>query len=215
MGAAMSLDPWQAASFLGAALALTVAPGPDNLMILALGLARGRAAGLAFGLGCALGCLSHTALAAFGVGAVIAAEPRALLALQVAGGLYLLWLGVGALRAAAAAAGAVGSAAARPDSLSGLFFRGLLASAINPKVALFFLAFLPQFVVAGQGAASGQLTALGLLFTLQTVVVFGLIGWQSGAIGQALARRPGAAAWLDRLAGVVFIGLGLRLIGSA
>jgi threonine/homoserine/homoserine lactone efflux protein len=209
------LDLWQGCGFGAAAVAVTLAPGPDNLMILSLGLARGRRAGLAFGLGCALGCLSHTALAVLGVGALIVASPGAFLALRVVGGLYLLWLGVGAFRASLHR-GTVGVPLAEGRGMPwALFRRGLLANAINPKVVLFFLAFLPQFVVAGNGPAPVQMAALGGLFTLQAVIVFALIGWYSGAVGGWLGRIPAAGQWLDRLAGVVFIGLGLRLILAA
>jgi len=206
----VSLDLVQTGSFLAAAIAVTLAPGPDNLMILSLGLARGRRAGLAFGLGCALGCLSHTTLAVLGVGALIAASPIAFLALQIVGGLYLIWLGIGAWRARPELAQAM--APNRQDSaVWRLFGRGLIANAINPKVVLFFLAFLPQFVVVGQGETI-QIAALGGLFTLQALVLFGLIGWFSGAVGQWMGRSPGAARRLDRIAGTIFIALGLRLI---
>jgi threonine/homoserine/homoserine lactone efflux protein len=92
--------------------------------------------------------------------------------------------------------------------------KGLVANAINPKVALFFLSFLPQFVVAQRGDANLQTALLGLTFTLQAVVLFGLLGFFSGTIGQWLARRPKAGQWLDRIAGTIFIALGLRLIVS-
>src|SRR5512143_2807583 len=89
--------------FLAVAVLVTLAPGPDNLMVLSLGMARGRQAGVAFGLGCALGCLNHTLLAALGVSALIAASPATFTALKIAGGLYLIWLGVQAIRNARAA----------------------------------------------------------------------------------------------------------------
>ena len=92
------VGPQQLGAFLGAAVLVTVAPGPDNLMVLSTGISRGRREGMAFGLGCALGCLSHTALAALGVSALIAASPLAYGALKLCGGLYLAWLGVQALR---------------------------------------------------------------------------------------------------------------------
>ncbi|MCH2222544.1 MAG: LysE family translocator, partial [Dechloromonas sp.] len=140
------LSSSQLLPFVAASVLLTLAPGPDNLLVLALGMARGRRQGVAFGLGCAAGCLNHTALAALGVGALIVASDLAFGALRVAGGLYLIWLGVQAIRHAAPADAQRLSIPA--DSCARLFRRGLLASAINPKVVLFFLAFLPQFVQA-------------------------------------------------------------------
>ncbi len=206
------LSSSQLLPFVAASVLLTLAPGPDNLLVLALGMARGRRQGVAFGLGCAAGCLNHTALAALGVGALIVASDLAFGALRVAGGLYLIWLGVQAIRHAAPADAQRLSIPA--DSCARLFRRGLLASAINPKVVLFFLAFLPQFVQAERGDAAWQIVQLGIVFTLQVAVVFGLIGAFAGALGERLARRPAVAMWLDRLAGGLFLLLGLRLLSG-
>ena len=198
--------------FLATAILVTVAPGPDNLMVLTFGIARGRAKGIAFGLGCALGCLSHTVLAALGVSALIAASPPAFLILKISGGVYLIWLGIQALRSS----GRIQMADARgaENSLPRLFAKGLLANAINPKVILFFLSFLPQFVVAERGFIGWQTALLGLIFTVQSVVLFSLLGFFSGTVGQWLQRHARAGLWLDRLAGTLFIALGLRLLAS-
>ncbi|RZL38482.1 MAG: LysE family translocator [Rubrivivax sp.] len=202
----------QVLAFLATAVVLTATPGPDNLMVLSMGMSRGRRAGMAFGLGCALGCLSHTLLAVVGVSALVAASPLAFMLLKAAGGAYLVWMGVQAWRHAGAVRLAGEAVSEAP--LRQLFARGLVANAINPKVVLFFLSFLPQFVVASQGGVEWQLGLLGLLFTAQAAVLFGLLGWFSGGIGAWLTRRPAAGRWLDRLAGTVFIGLGLRMIVS-
>ncbi len=205
------LSPEQLMAFLAAAMLVTASPGPDNLMVLGVGMSRGRRQGMAFGLGCALGCLTHTLLASIGVSALLAASPTAFTVLKVAGGLYLVWLGIGAIRSRGGAK--VDGAAALPDeSLGRLFAKGLFANSINPKVVLFFLSFLPQFVVASQGNASWQTAQLGLVFTAQACVLFGLLGYFSGAVGKWLNRRPRAGLWLDRVAGTIFIALGLRLI---
>lgn len=200
----------QTLAFLAAALVLTATPGPDNLMVLSMGMSRGRQAGMAFGLGCALGCLSHTLLAVVGVSALVAASPLAFGLLKGLGGAYLVWMGVQAWRHAGRVA--VGGSGDDGTSLRQLFARGLVANAINPKVVLFFLAFLPQFVVAGQGAVPLQLGLLGLLFTAQAALLFGLLGYFSGSVGAWLNRRPAVGPWLDRLAGTVFVGLGLRMM---
>jgi len=201
--------PAQLLAFLAAALLITASPGPDNLMVLGVGMSQGRRHGMAFGLGCALGCLSHTLLAALGVSALIAASPTAFTALRIAGGLYLVWLGVNALRSRG---GGQARAAADRPSAAQLFRRGLLANAINPKVVLFFLSFLPQFVVPAQGEVALQTAVLGLVFTAQAALLFGALGFFAGGIGQWLQRRPRAGLWLDRVAGAIFVGLGLRLI---
>jgi len=200
----------QALAFLATAIMLTATPGPDNLMVLSMGMSRGRRAGMAFGLGCALGCLSHTLLAVVGVSALVAASPIAFTALKVAGGAYLLWMGVQAWRHAGAVR--VGGEALAETPLRQLFVKGLVANAINPKVVLFFLSFLPQFVVAQQGQVAWQLGLLGVLFTAQAAVLFGLLGYFSGGIGAWLNRRPSLGKLLNRLAGTVFIGLGVRMI---
>lgn len=217
------LSSAQTLAFLAAAIAITATPGPDNLMVLGMGMSRGRRPGIAFGLGCALGCLSHTALAVLGVSAMVAASPTAFTALKWMGGAYLVWLGLQALRSRGVAAPATADAqagadpAARaeaPSSLTALFLRGMVANAVNPKVVLFFLSFLPQFVLPAQGPVALQLGVLGLVFTAQAALLFGLLGYFSGAVGTWLQRRPRAGLWLDRVAGAVFVGLGLRMVFS-
>lgn len=206
------LTPEQFLAFLAAAILITASPGPDNLMVLGFGISRGRRQGMVFGLGCALGCLSHTLLAAVGVSGLIAASPMAFGALKVVGGLYLLWLGMQALRSRGGAKVATVNSPELP--LRALFAKGLFANAINPKVVLFFLSFLPQFVIAEHGRVALQTVQLGLTFTLQAAVLFAALGYFSGSIGQWLQRRPGAPLWLDRIAGTIFIGLGLKLIAG-
>lgn len=198
--------------FLLAASVITVSPGPDNMMVLSIGMAKGRLPGIAFGLGCALGCLSHTLLAVLGVSALIAASPEAFTALKVCGGLYLVWLGFNALRSAGGAS--VGKASDDRQSPRKLFLKGIVANAINPKVILFFLSFLPQFVVPGHGSVAAQMAWLGIIFTVQAGVTFGLLGYFSGTVGQWINTSPRLGTAMDRLTGVIFVGLGLRLIVS-
>lgn len=200
----------QVLPFLGAAVLVTISPGPDNLAVLSMGVSRGRRQGMAFGFGCAAGCLSHTSLAAAGVSALIAASRPAFLALKIVGGLYLLWLGVKALRSKGHAVNA--KAVSSADGVGKAFAQGVLANAVNPKVVLFFLAFLPQFVTASRGGIPAQMIQLGVLFTLQAAVLFGLLGYSSGHVGAWLGRHRSAPKWLDRIAGGVFSSLGLRLI---
>ncbi len=210
----MLLGLWQAIGFLAAAALVTIAPGPDNLMVLSLGAARGRRQGMVFGLGCALGCLSHTTLAALGISAAIAASPVAYAGLKLVGGLYLLWLGLQAMRSAGRLAAPGAPDRGANGGLASLFFKGLAANAVNPKVILFFLAFLPQFVDASHGAAGWQTAQLGVLFTLQAALIFSAIGYFAGWFGRLLDRRPHAATWLDRLAALVFMILGVKLIAQ-
>ena len=206
------LSPEQFFGFLLAALLITASPGPDNLMVLGMGISKGRRQGMAFGLGCALGCLSHTVLAVAGVSALIAASPLAFTALKVCGGLYLVWLGAQALRSRGGPQ--VQTVVSSEPTLMRLFLKGVFANAINPKVVLFFLSFLPQFVVAEHGQVGLQIALLGLTFTAQAALLFGLLGYFSGAIGQWIQRQPRVGLWLDRVAGAVFVALGLRLLAA-
>lgn len=200
--------------FLLAAVLVTLAPGPDNLAVLGLGMARGRRAGIGFGLGCALGCFTHTLWASLGISAVLATSATAFTVLKLAGAAYLCWLGWQALRSPGAQLRA-DARGADDTPFAAYLRRGFVANAINPKVALFFLAFLPQFVPAGSAHAAGQSALLGLAFALQTVLVFGLLGWFAGAIGGWLQRRAGFGRRLDQATGVLFIGLGLRLAAES
>ncbi|WP_126443858.1 LysE family translocator [Sulfuricystis multivorans] len=193
--------------FLFAAVLVTLAPGPDNLAVLSLGISRGRRAGIGFGLGCALGCFTHTLWASLGISAVLAASNTAFTLFKLAGAAYLVWLGWQALKSPGAKF-AAGVRSADATSFSTYLRRGFIANAINPKVALFFLAFLPQFVPAGSAHAAAQSAVLGGLFAAQTVVVFGLIGWFAGTIGGFLMQK---SRRLDQATGVLFIGLGVRL----
>jgi threonine/homoserine/homoserine lactone efflux protein len=206
------LESGQLVGFLIAAVIITASPGPDNLMVLSRGISKGRKQGIIFGLGCALGCLSHTLLAVIGVSAMIAASPEAFTILKIAGGLYLVWLGINALRSQGCAK--VNEVQFNDQALTKLFLKGVFANAINPKVVLFFLSFLPQFIIPSNGDISWQLAVLGVTFTAQAAVLFGLLGYFSGSIGQWLNTKPKAGMILDRVAGAVFIGLGLRLIVS-
>jgi threonine/homoserine/homoserine lactone efflux protein len=174
-------------AFLGISVLVTLAPGPDNLMVIGQSLAHGRRAGLAFGMGCAAGCLTHIAWATLGIAAVVRASP-AVPGLKLAGAAWLLWLGIQALRS--------GGTLARPATCRRPWqrdlARGFVANALNPKVALFFLAFLPQFSDPARGSHL-QMLVLGLVFIAQTVLIFGSMALAAGSIGGLLARRPASA----------------------
>ena len=203
----------QLLSFTLAAILITATPGPDNLMVLGMGISKGKRQGIAFGLGCAVGCLSHTLLAVLGVSALIAASPFAFTALKWIGGGYLIWLGIAVLRHAGQGT-KISSLDTGQASIRALFFKGMFANAINPKVVLFFLSFLPQFVVPDQGRIAMQLGVLGFVFTVQAGILFATLAYFAGSIGAWLTRRPRASVWLDRIAGTVFVSLGMRIVAS-
>lgn len=194
--------------FLATSIAITVAPGPDNLQVLARGISQGRAAGLVSALGFAAGVMFHTTLAAFGVAALLRSSPVAFHILKFAGAAYLIWIGIKALRSQ----GLATADARAPQPLLTIFRQSVIGNMLNPKVTLFFVVFLPQFVdVGGAQPVSLQMFELGLLFMAQAAVVFSVFGLCAGLLGAWLKRRPRAGVWLDRLAGATFVGLGLRI----
>ncbi len=196
------------ALFIAASALLALAPGPDIVAVLARGISQGRQAGFAAALGFAAGCLFHTALAALGVAALIRSSPVAFDLVRYAGAAYLFWIGIQALRHRDAfAMQAAGGRAA----LATIFRQSVIGNALNPKVTLFFLAFLPQFVQADAGPVGVQMAILGLVFMAITVVVFGAVALFSGWIGERLRARPAIATRLNLFAGLAFIGLGIRV----
>jgi threonine/homoserine/homoserine lactone efflux protein len=192
--------------FLLTSIAITVAPGPDNLQVLARGMAQGRAAGLVAALGFASGVLFHTTLAVLGVAALLRAAPLAFHALKLAGGAYLIWIGWQALRSRGLAAAEAGERV----PLARIFRQSVLGNMMNPKVTLFFVVFLPQFVDP-QRPLAPQMILFGVIFMIQAALVFSVFGLCAGALGTWLRRRPRVGVWLDRLAGVTFVALGLRV----
>ena len=203
------MSPDQVLLFIGAALLLALAPGPDNLGVLALGVSRGRGEALGFALGCAAGCINHTLLAVLGVSALIAASPLAFRTLQLAGAAYLVWIGVQALRSRGAQLANLDAPSTATAGFFPYFRRGLIANAINPKVALFFLSFLPQFIRAEGWSAPLQLAMLGALFALVAALVFSAIALAAAPLGAWLRRRERLTRWLDRATGGLFVGLGI------
>jgi threonine/homoserine/homoserine lactone efflux protein len=195
-------------AFIPAALALNLTPGADMMFCLGQGLKSGRRAAMAANFGIALGGLVHVTLAALGLGALVAAHPAAFEAIRWLGVGYLLWLGWGALRAKPFAAGAGAGALATPALHA--FRQGLMVNLLNPKVILFILAFLPQFVDPARPILPQFLT-LGLVFSLGGLVVNGAVGLFAGSIGQRLARSSRLAVWLGRASAGVFGALALRL----
>ena len=201
-----TLAPATAAAFFAVAVLLALSPGPDNMFVLTQSAMRGRAAGLWVVLGLCSGLLVHTAAVAFGLAALFATSTLAFTALKWAGALYLLYLAWQAWRAP------VGVLATQaPLDAGGLYRRGIIMNVTNPKVSIFFLALLPQFVTAERGSVAMQVLWLGFIFMLATLLVFGAIALAAGSLGQALARSERAQQALNRCAALVFAALALRL----
>ena len=195
-------------AFLGASAALTIAPGPDNIFVITQGISRGRRAAIVTALGMCSGISVHTLAAAAGVSAVFYASAVAFHAVKYAGAAYLLYLAASAIleRSVVAARRVEGAATG-----VALFRRGFIMNVLNPKVALFFLAFLPQFTVTGAGSVGLQMAALGLIFMLQAVVIFTAIGFFSGSVGNFVLTRPQVARAFSWLSAGIFAALGIRL----
>ena len=197
--------------FLGVSAALTAAPGPDVLFLTSQGVAGGPRAGLAAALGLSSGLLVHTSLAALGVSAVFAASPVAFTALKLAGTAYLLWLALGAFREKGG--GKPGTAA--PGDAMALYRRGVIMNLLNPKVALFFLALLPQFVDPAKGGIRLQMLTLGLVFMAQVIVIFGGIGYLSGRLGNRLPRGLAESRAIPVFKGAVYLTLAAFLLAAS
>ena len=193
--------------FLGASVALTMAPGPDNIFVLTQGIARGRKPAIITALGMCSGISVHTTAAAFGVSAVFYSSVLAFNLVKSAGAAYLLFLAYKTLKDRSA----IKLAAADDRASMALFKRGFIMNVLNPKVAMFFLAFLPQFVTPNSGYIPLQMLLLGLIFMTQAVIIFCLIGFFSGGIGNFILARPGIAKRFDWLTAGVFASLGVRL----
>jgi len=194
--------------FLIAAMMLTLAPGPDNIYVLTRGIAQGKKAGLVAALGFSSGLFFHTLLAVLGFAAIIKAYPAAYHALQYAGAAYLVYLGIRTLRSAASMSL---DATMTPVSLSRIYWQSVIANILNPKVTLFFIAFLPQFVNVQAGHVAWQMLLLAVVFILQALAIFSAIAFFSGIVGAYFQRQARAALYLNRLAGCAFVGLGIRI----
>jgi threonine/homoserine/homoserine lactone efflux protein len=197
--------------FITASALLAVVPGPDNLFVLTQSAIHGRAAGIMLSLGLCTGLIVHTSAVALGVAAIFQTSVVAFTVLKVIGAIYLVYL---AVRAFQASADSVELTRRGALSLSALYRRGILMNITNPKVSIFFLAFLPQFVVPEKGAFTQQVFMLGGVFMLVALAVLCVIAMLAAGLGYWLNRSPVAQLYLNRLAGVVFIGLALKLATS-
>jgi RhtB (resistance to homoserine/threonine) family protein len=197
-------------AFLGVAALLIVTPGADTALVTKNGLVHGRRASLATAAGVCTGLLIWTLAAALGIAALVHASATAFTAMKLAGGAYLIWLGIQALRHAgqAAPSDADAAGARRMNGLHG-FRQGLVNDLANPKIAVFFTSLLPQFIEPGHSVLA-PLLLLGVAFaalTLAWLIPFALVSSKAGG----LLTRPRVRAGLDRVTGLVLIGLGLRL----
>lgn len=196
------------AFFLASAL-LAIAPGPDNVFVLTQSALHGKLSGLVVVFGLCTGLLVHTAAVAFGVAVIFQASALAFTLLKVVGAGYLIYLAWQIFRASPEQ---IRMQNDRQKSLASLYRRGIIMNITNPKVSIFFLAFLPQFADPGRGSISLQMIVLGGTFIIATILVFSSIALLGGVLGNWLNRSEAAQRILNWTAGTVFVGLALKLV---
>lgn len=195
-------------AFAAAATVLALTPGPDMAYVAARTLAGGRATGVAAALGVLAGILVHTLLAAIGLSSLFQHSQLAFDLVKYCGAAYLVWLAIRMWREGGDAPASRPVVAARPWRV---FIEGMLTNILNPKVALFFLALLPQFVSPAKGGVASQMIVLGLVMVAVGVVTLLGIVWMTAGAGSAIKASPRASRVLRRLAALLFVGLAIRL----
>ena len=194
--------------FVIASVLLIATPGQDMILVMSRSLAQGPRAGVVTAAGVSVGLVGHTVLATVGLGAIVRTSEWLFVALKLVGAAYLIWLGIGLLLSRSPQLAIQNSP---PRALGRLFFDGAFSNLSNPKIAVFYFAFLPQFVVAGAAHPTTTVFVLGLLFAALTFVVKGPVGLAAGLLSAWLRSRPQVLTWLHRASGAVMIGLGLKL----
>jgi threonine/homoserine/homoserine lactone efflux protein len=197
------------ALYVVASLALILTPGQDMIYVIGRSLAQGRVAGLCSAIGVIIGILVHTALAAVGVGAILQASETLFTALKLAGAAYLVYLGVRMVLTRDVPIDAR-AATARTSRLS-LVLQGVLSNVTNPKIILFFFAFLPQFVDPGSAHPTRDLVFLGVLYALMGLPVKCAVALIAAHLSHRVLRKPKALVWMNRACGALLVGLGIRL----
>ncbi|MCF8067092.1 MAG: LysE family translocator [Desulfobacterales bacterium] len=196
------------ATFFMASVLLALAPGPDNIFVLTQSALRGKLSGLIVTLGLCTGLVGHTMAVAFGVAVIFQVSAIAFTVLKLFGAGYLLYLAWQAFRSSATEIKADQNG---NSDFWKLYRRGIIMNITNPKVSIFFLAFLPQFADPARGTLTLQLIMLGGIFNFATILVFGSIALLAGSLGQWLNRSENVQKIMNRIAGTVFIGLALKL----
>ena len=195
-------------AFFTTSVILALSPGPDNHFVMAQSARTGRKSGLFVTLGLATGLIGHTVAVAFGLAAILRASSLAFTILKFIGAAYLLYLAWQAFRAGAATAN---KGDVQVFSRGNLYRRGIIMNLTNPKVSLFFMAFLPQFADPRHGSMMLQFFQLGAVFIMATILVFSVISFIAGGVGEKFSNSPLAQKIVNRTASAVFIGLAVKL----
>jgi threonine/homoserine/homoserine lactone efflux protein len=200
------------ALFVVSGILLNLTPGQDTFYILGRSLAQGRRAGIFSVLGIISGCVVHTFAAAFGLSAILASSASAFFVVKAIGAAYLVYLGVAMLLDRSA--NPVETAGLTRDGSWAIYRAGFLTNALNPKVALFFMAFLPQFVDPAAGSKIGAFLFLGAVFIFNGTIYCLILAWAASAMSRRFRENPSAIVLVKRAAGAMFVGLGVRLAVS-
>jgi threonine/homoserine/homoserine lactone efflux protein len=202
------LDTSQLAAFIAVSALLGITPGPDIIYVVTRGAAQGARAGIAAAAGLCTGIVGHTVLCAAGLSAVLAGSAIAFTVIKIAGAAYLIWLGIAMWRSSGRFDLSDGGAR---QPVGAIYRQSVAMNLLNPKVALFFLAFLPQFVSPGGAPMALQLAVLGAIFMAVSFIVMAGAGILGAQLRRLLARRASAGRWAEIAAGAVLVGLGIRL----
>lgn len=194
--------------FIVASVVLIVTPGQDMILVMSRSVAQGAPAGVATAAGVSVGLLGHTVLATVGLGAILRTSEWLFLALKLVGAAYLIYLG---LRLLLTKGGELALGPVTRRSLRKLFVDGAFSNLSNPKIAVFYFAFLPQFVPPSAQHPTFSVFALGVAFAALTFLVKGPVGLFSGVLSGWLRARPGVLTWVHRTSGAILVGLGLKL----
>lgn len=195
--------------FLAAVLLLNATPGPDTAYIVGRSIAQGRSAGLMSALGISLGCCVHAIASAVGLSAILAASATAFMVIKLAGGAYLVYLGIRMMLTKPAGAA---TAARDVRSLQRIFWQAMVTNVLNPKVILFFLAFIPQFVRADAPQKTVAFLLLGVAFAALSMCWNSGTAVLAGTLAQRAGHNPRVKLWLERVVGTAFIALGAKLV---
>ncbi|MGM7701437.1 LysE family translocator [Pseudalkalibacillus sp. Hm43] len=194
--------------FILASVLLTITPGPDFMFVFAQSVSHGKKAGIATGLGLCTGLIGHTLAAAIGISAILYQSSLAFNLIKFIGAIYLLYLAIQAFRENAQPE----QQKVKQYTLSALYRKGIFMNILNPKVSIFFLAFLPQFVSVKSGAVPLQMTILGVLFIVQALIIFTVLSISAGTVGEKLWGNPIIVKWINRMKGLVFAFFSIRLL---
>jgi threonine/homoserine/homoserine lactone efflux protein len=197
--------------FVGSGLLLNVTPGPDTLYIVGRSTTQGLRAGVVAALGIGAGTLVHISAAAFGLSAILAASAGAFTAIKLIGAAYLVYVGLSLALSARNPLEEAGATPLAPASLGTVFMQGFLTNVLNPKVALFFLAFLPQFVATDAANKALAFLFLGLVFNVNGTLWNLFVAWSAARVTAGLRQRAAALKWFNRCVGGIFVALGIRL----